>query len=226
MSQRQFAENAEAVGDACQQVAFCLSADRSRIGGAISLQTAARALINLGTAGQEVFGPLADRLAELSYLAEDCAADVAHAAGTLDELPYTLDEIIERLSVLNSLKKKYGGDLESVLEFLENAKAELEQITLSEDELIRLEHAYKDAYDETLAAAQALSEQRKKAAREMEKAVNAELAYLSMVGASFLLCLNRGGGGAPDFWRRRFDMVSFILPPTGEEAKPGKTAWR
>jgi DNA repair protein RecN (Recombination protein N) len=229
MSQRQFAENAEAVGDACQQVAFCLSGGiEPGSEGAISLlQTAARALINLGTAGQEVFGPLADRLAELSYLAEDCAADVAHAAGTLDELPYTLDEIIERLSVLNSLKKKYGGDLESVLEFLENAKAELEQITLSEDELIRLEHAYKDAYDETLASAQALSEQRKKAAREMEKAVNAELAYLSMAGAKFSVVFEpRRREGRLIFGADGLDMVSFYIAANkGEEAKPlAKTA--
>ena len=228
LSQRQIAENAEAVRDACQKVAFYLSGGDDGPDGAVALlKLAAKALVDLRSTGEELFGPLADRLAELSFLAEDCAAEVAKAADSLDEMPFSLSEINERLSLLNSLKRKYGGDLEAVLQFLENAKAELEQITLSEDELLRLEQEYKEAYNETLAAAQVLSERRKQAARDLEKAVNAELAYLSMPGAKFSVVFEtRRREGRLIFGADGIDIVSFYIAPNkGEEAKPlAKTA--
>ena len=91
----------------------------------------------------------------------------------------------ERLDVLCRLSRKYGETEEEMLAFLGRCRAELERITLSEEEAQQLEQAWRAARREAEALAQRLSQARAKTAAAFTRRVQEELAFLDMPGAVF-----------------------------------------
>ena len=73
--------------------------------------------------------PVFTRLNDLYYEARDINNDISEAIDDSEENPIRLEEIEERLDLLNKLSRKYGGTEAEMLEFLENARAELKTLT-------------------------------------------------------------------------------------------------
>jgi DNA repair protein RecN (Recombination protein N) len=94
--------------------------------------------------------------------------------------PARLDQIEVRIDLLNSLKKKHGGSLSSVLDFYSNAHEELEKIEGVEGQINEVESKI-TLVKETLAEkALRLSESRIQAASEMSSQMEEQLARLEM----------------------------------------------
>ena len=53
--------------------------------------------------------------------------------------PHRLEQVEERLELIQSLKRKYGGEISAVLEYLSKAKLELDGITHAEERINELE---------------------------------------------------------------------------------------
>ena len=70
-------------------------------------------------------GALADRLAEITYLLSDLAADVASYAAAVDADPARLAAVSERRAALTALTRKYGETVEEVLAWAETSAARL-----------------------------------------------------------------------------------------------------
>ena len=70
-------------------------------------------------------GELADRLAELTYLLSDLAADVASYASGLETDPARLAAVSERRAALTALTRKYGETVDEVLAWAETSAARL-----------------------------------------------------------------------------------------------------
>ena len=68
-------------------------------------------------------GELADRLAELTYLLSDVAADVASYAAGLETDPARLAAVSERRAALTALTRKYGETVDEVLAWAETSAA-------------------------------------------------------------------------------------------------------
>ena len=68
-------------------------------------------------------GELADRLAEVTYLLVDVAADVASYAAGLDTDPARLAAVSERRAALTALTRKYGETIDEVLAWAEAGAA-------------------------------------------------------------------------------------------------------
>ena len=68
----------------------------------------------------------------MSYNISDCASELNSFLYSLDVDPNELDIIEERLGVLFKLSKKYGQTETEILEFLEKAQKELDDITFSD----------------------------------------------------------------------------------------------
>ena len=127
----------------------------------------------------------AGRLEELAEEISDVAASVRRYAELLDSDPARLEAIESRLAVLDAIKRKYGGSIESAI--LERARLEL-QVGATQD----LEGAVAAAEAERAerradleAAAARLTKARAAGARRMEKAVAVELEGLRLEGARF-----------------------------------------
>lgn len=115
-------------------------------------------------------------LAEIDSLADD----VRMLADRFDFNPRELDEIEDRLGVINSLKRKYGRTIGEINSYLADAKAKLAQIEYSDEAILKLDAELSKAHDELVAKAKVLTDSRKKAAEEISREVTKELSELEM----------------------------------------------
>jgi DNA repair protein RecN (Recombination protein N) len=93
--------------------------------------------------------------------------------------------IEDRISVLTTLKKKYGPELTDILAYLANCQKELDALTGDENSSENLETSFKVAEKSLLISAQTLSDARVTIAERLAKDVKGELADLYMAKADF-----------------------------------------
>jgi len=127
----------------------------------------------------------AERLETLSEEVSDVAGEIRHHAELLDANPARLEAIESRLALLESIKRKYGGSIESAI--VERQRLEL-QLGATEDldAALSAAHAEHDKRRAGLEAAGGrLTKARTTAAVRMQKAVVKELQGLRLEGARF-----------------------------------------
>jgi DNA repair protein RecN (Recombination protein N) len=130
---------------------------------------------------------LDDRLAALSGRAssalaelEDLARQLARYQGSLSADPERLEKVEDRLEALRKLCRKHGGTIERVLEEQAKMVEELESLEHEEAHRADLSSALEAALEKERALAVKLSAARHKVVRALEKALEVELAQLSM----------------------------------------------
>ena len=144
--------------------------------------------------------------------------------------PQRLEQVENRLALISTLKRKYGDSEEQVLAFAENAMAQLEKITHTEERIAELE-AQESTQMSTLAQkALALSAARKSAALTLGNSVEKELDDLCMAGARFSVGIqyrdDPNGLMIEDLYKVRYDergidQTEFLIAPNpGEGLKP------
>ena len=133
----------------------------------------------------------------------------------LEANPGRLEEIENRLALLDKLKRKYGRSLEEVLAFLAEVRAQIEQVEHAGERMGELREERERLAREYEGAAGELSALRARAARKLEKGVEAELAALAMERTTF-----RIETGAAPWSAAGADRVEFLVSPNlGEEPK-------
>lgn len=99
--------------------------------------------------------------------------------------PNRLDEVEERVDLINHLKRKYGDTIEEVLRHGEKVKSELDDITHAGERITELETQEAKLLDELGERALELAEKRHQAADKLQSALESELEDLRMSGARF-----------------------------------------
>ena len=122
---------------------------------------------------------LATEFAGFSYQAEDLVVKLRDYRDSLNNDPYRLDVVNERLNELQGLKRKYGNTLEDVISFAEDAEAELQQIKNLDKALNECEAEAGQLEKELCIQAASLTRKRKKSAVILEKSMGKELASLA-----------------------------------------------
>lgn len=126
-----------------------------------------------------------EQLQGLVFQFNELAAELKNYWEGLEFNPKRLNYVEERLELINSLKRKYGDDIDAILAWREKAAAELEQIGSSEARAAELE-AEEDAYLHRIGKqALELSRQRKLAGRQLAVLVEKHLSELNMDGTRF-----------------------------------------
>jgi DNA repair protein RecN (Recombination protein N) len=146
--------------------------------------------------------------------------ETAHSLGRyVDKLetdPARLDEVEDRLASLEKLKRKYGASVEQVLAFLEEVRANLNAVESADDRRNKLQKEVAGFAQDYETAAKKLSAQRKKAALDLSKRVEQELAALAMEKTRVGIRVE-----AAEWSERGADTVAFLIAPNlGEELKP------
>ena len=222
-----------------------LAAEEARLGHADTLRTAAESartalsgdgdtadvLGLVATARRELegvrehdaeAGALADRLAEVSYLLSDLAADVASYATGVEIDPARMAAVSERRAALTALQRKYGDTVDEVLAWSEQASQRLLALDGSEDRVTALESEVAQLRERVATGAQQLSTLRRKAATALAKAVTAELVQLAMPHAQVEVRLTQRDEPGP----HGIDEIEILLAANrGSEPRPlGKGA--
>ncbi len=177
--------------------------------------------------------PQHQALESISYQLEDLAATLLDYQEQIQNEwnPRRLAQVEDRLDLIYRLKHKYGDSIEAVLAFAQEAAAELETITHSEERVEALRAQETALLREIGTLAAELSARRREAAERLAAAVEAELADLRMEGARFAVDLRRQedptGVPLPDaptplaFAATGVDRVEFLVSPNpGEDLKP------
>ncbi len=130
--------------------------------------------------------PLAEKLMEMSYEVSDIADEVKALSDTDGEdADKKLDKIESRLEIISSLKKRYGKDVGSILEFRKKAAAELDSIELSDEHAEKYRQEIKILEKDAMTAAKVLSEKRRRAAENASQGIMEVLSYLDMPKVKF-----------------------------------------
>ena len=170
--------------DALQAAEYALCGDDEG-GGVCSLLADAEGELDSVSQFSTPLEELARQVSELRSAADDAADTLRDLTREMEFSPGELDEVESRLDVLYRLKKKYGATVEEMLQYLDRCRKELDEIQYADDTIARLTKELDKARKEVDRAAQALSQQRRKAAEKLEKRVQEELRQLDMPKVRF-----------------------------------------
>ena len=140
--------------------------------------------------------------------------------------PHRLEEVEERLALLQSLKRKYGGEISAVLKYLIKAKAELDGITRAEERIGELDRRSEELMVTLEEVNLELTKRRRTAAEMLSKAIETELGDLRMAGARFEVDFKYiedsegiplGDGRKVSFDATGSDRVEFLVAPNPGE---------
>lgn len=208
-------ENSEKLKNALGAALNALLGDGEN-GGAAGAISAAAGYIGGVTGAAHGLEPVFDSLSGVSDTVNDIAGVIDDVLGQLDGIDGDINEVEERLDVLYRLSKKYGETEEKMLEFLKNARAELDGITHSDEERERLTALYGEALDRAVHCAEKLSAARKKAGKELSSAIESELKFLDMPNVRFITDIK-----AVPMSENGTDEIKFLISANpGEEPKP------
>ena len=180
---------------AAQTALLAVAGADDESGGALSDVARARRAVEQTADQDPELAELGRRLAEVSYLLADVAADTARYVDGLDAEPGRLEWIAERRSALSGLTRKYGSSVDEVLAWSAAAVQRLVELESSDDRIAALTEQLSHLETELTEDAAILSRRRREAALEFAAAVLTELAALAMPHArlSFAVAANEPG---------------------------------
>lgn len=128
-----------------------------------------------------------EQLNNIRYELDDVAEALNDKLSELDYNEFELDEIEARLDLLYKLSRKYGDSEEEILEYLKNARIELENISFSDEKIRLLTQKEKELEDITASLAAELTTVRVSAGEKLSGLISEELEFLDMPNVSFVV---------------------------------------
>jgi len=196
------------------------------------LSSVLKDLNNLSKFDEELI-PLIKSVDQSALAVQDVSYDLVRYANSINLDKSKLEEIKDRLQSIESLKRKHGGSLESVLNYFNNSRQELEELSGLNDSINIYQKEIKILSRQFQDLAHILHNQRVKNIKILEKAIEGELASLNMAGAEFQVKMQTQANSASEILfnntgvlinSRGFDTVEFFLSANpGAETKPLKT---
>jgi DNA repair protein RecN (Recombination protein N) len=201
------------------------------------LDAAARSLDELGRY-ERSFEPHREPLSAARVALDDLARALGDYLGRLEADPARLDEVEDRLALLDRLKRKYGGSVEEMLAFAERTRTDLASLEHADERRAEVSRQLEAAARSYRKAAESLSRERREAAARLKEEVHRELAQLGMDKARFEVGFEEaepsqgpasgtpaasGEGDIPASagGRKGIDRINFLVSPNpGEDLRP------
>jgi DNA repair protein RecN (Recombination protein N) len=180
------------------------------------------------------FGPYLEPLANSRTALEDLAFFLRDYLGRLEANPARLEELEDRLALIERLKRKYGSTIEEILEFSERSRNQLSGLLHADERRDELAAQLERASAEYRKLAEELSRKRRAAAGKFATMVRQELSQLGMEKTSFEVYFASPGNGSAEAARatsatapqliesaRGVDQIELRMSPNpGEEPRP------
>ncbi|MBQ7801783.1 MAG: DNA repair protein RecN [Oscillospiraceae bacterium] len=225
-ARRKLLQNSEKIAKGINEAVETLYGGDDTDGAASMLATAERALARISKFSDQI-SELHEKVADLMYQVQDAAELARDVQYELSYSADELDQIESRLDVIHKLRRKYGASCADILEYLEKAKRELDEIEFADDHVERLKGKLKKAEKEAWDAALALRENRKETAQKLSARILTELSQLDMPKVQFScefteLELTANGADAVAFYMSA--NVGEALKPMSKVASGGELA--
>lgn len=177
---------------------------------------------------------LAQYAATVRDMDEELADLIRNLRDYVDQIEYNprrLEQVDDRLDLIQSLKRKYGATIQAVMAFGVDANNKLELIETAGERIAELEEQELAQVQKLAERAVMLSQSRKAAIQQMQASIETELNDLSMAGARFQVevsyeeneshGLTMPDGKTLKFDENGIDQVQFLIAPNpGEGLKP------
>ncbi len=175
------------------------------------------ALLSEVTAIDRSLGPLSELFSNASAQLDEVAHELRDYQSKFDFEPSELVAIQERLNLINSLKRKYGGTIEAVLDFGSQAQREMERLQNCEVMVEMIEANLNKLAEELTVESTELSRLRRESAAKLEESIEACLQELALPNARFSVKIEQ----KQEVTVSGIDTVEFLFSANrGEEIKP------
>lgn len=168
---------------------------------------------------KECYSPaeaFSDRLSSALAEIEDISGELKSFLASTDYSVGELEEVENRLSLIDELKRKYGNPVSVINDFLKNIKAEYETLIFGDENYEELISQKEECEKMLNKSAVELSADRQKTAKDLEKRISEELTNLDMPNVNFIISIEKC-----DYCKNGIDKVEFLISANkGEEPKP------
>jgi len=192
----------------------------------LSLTRRAKNALDSASAVDSSLGEINRRFENLYYEAEDIAGDFRAYRDNLTFDPQRLEEVNERLALLQKLKKKYakqltGNEEEAILAYKTQSEAEIEAISGAEENREKLKAQISAIEKAIIAKAQTIREKRTAASSKLGQLITGILKNLGMPNARFAVEISpKQQDGQTSFGPWGAEDVEFLISAnTGEPLK-------
>lgn len=159
---------------------------------------------------------ISESITDVYYNLRDCIESISDAADSVESDPQRLEEIDERLDLLNRLTRKYGCECNELPELAEKMQTRLEELLSYDKNRDQLEADYKQSEYNARVSAQKLSSIRKKTAKVFSERVREEMSFLNMPNVQIVTQFEN-----TDFYEKGTDKVEFLISANpGEPPRP------
>lgn len=165
---------------------------------------------------------LAGELTDLAATASEISGQLASYLADLDADPKALDELLGRKAELVALERRYGIELDELVDSLPALQSEVLDLDSSDEQIEKLEMQFAALESQLSALASELTSARTVAASALTDAVSDELSQLAMGGSKLVIAVSE----ASSFESHGRDKIEFLLAShSGAEPRPlGKGA--
>ena len=209
----QIAKTYQTTAEALSRAYSALKGNDDFDGASSLLESAGRSLSSLKS---EDWDRQSEKLTDALSVIEDVSAEVSDFLYNSEYPDMNADEINARLDFLDKLMLKYGNSEEEMLDFLNGAKARLNEINSSERKIAELSDLLDKSTERLILLGDELTKSRTEAAAEFQKQVCDILNYLNMPSVRFTVDIKKGR-----YTKRGCDNVEFLISANeGESVKP------
>jgi len=178
-------------------------------------------------------------IADIDARAVEAAASVETSLPLLEETSYFLrdykdgidfspdrvEQVQEKLALIQNLKRKYGSSIQEILDYGKGAETEREDLQNSEEKIHSLKSELGDLKSALTEKTRTLSKKRKRVAKKIEAGIVAQLSELSMPDTLFSIHItHEDGDDTTDGLKAGeagIDCIEFLISPNpGEDLKP------
>ena len=158
----------------------------------------------------------AAQVTEASYTIHDVSGEISRYLDHLDFDPHSLDEIEDRLELIQSFKRKYGASIEEIQAYGQRAADQLREIQFSQEIIDDLVEQEKALLPQLAQAADELTSARHQAARNFLSRIKRELEFLNMPNVKLTVSADRC-----DYMPNGQDELELLISSNaGEAPKP------
>lgn len=151
------------------------------------LQNAAATLERIADT-QPQAGVLAERISNVIPELEDISSEIYSLSGDDDENLET--ELSEKVSALKHAKRRYGMDADELVDYLEQCKSELAEISGADTQIEELTQRKHELAEKVKQLAEEISDLRKEAAKRLSDEICEQLKFLDMPNVRIIFAVN------------------------------------
>ncbi|MBF6628055.1 MAG: DNA repair protein RecN [Proteiniphilum sp.] len=181
-----------------------------------SLSTSLHALKSIEKYYEKVKGPI-ENLENAYYTLQETFREITDYK---DEVYYDqdeLNEINERLYTYSTYKKKYGQEVQDVLNYYDKIRKEYDDLINAEEHIVKVRQDIEEANSQLITLGHELHKMREKGGKDLSRRINQELKFVGLEKAQFMAEITE----TETIGSKGSDEVHFLISTnTGEPMNP------